>query len=154
MTTPIGALFGRGAQGLPPPEPVEFDRLVLPRSPNTCLAAPAGAHPGAHLTVPPLPVDAATAWPVLRRLGERLPRTTPLGEWPERRQAQWVERSALANFPDVIAAELRPGPGGGSGGGAGLFLYSRSLFGWSDLGANRQRVEAWLAALDAALRRG
>ncbi len=147
MTGPLGALFGRGAQGLPPPEPLDFDRLVLPRSPNACLAAPAGAHPGAHLTVPPLSVDAATAWPVLRRLGERLPRTTPLGEWPERRQAQWVERSGLANLPDIIVAELRPGPGG-----AGLFLYSRSLFGWSDLGVNRRRVEAWLAALDAALR--
>ena len=77
MTAPIGAMFGRGAQGLPPPEQVDFDRLVLLRSPNTCLAAPAGAHSGAHLTVPPLPVDAATAWPVLRRLGERMPRTTP-----------------------------------------------------------------------------
>ncbi len=41
-----------------------------------------------------------------------------------------------------------PGPPG-----AGLFLYSRSLFGWSDFGVNRTRVEAWLAALDAALRR-
>jgi len=101
----------------------------------------------ALVTVPPLPVDAATAWPVLRRLGERLPRTTLLGEWPERRQAQWVERSALARFPDIIAAELVPGPAG-----AGLFLYSRSLFGWSDFGVNRRRVAAWLAALDAALR--
>lgn len=145
--TGIGALFGRGAQGLPPPEPVEFDRLVLARSPNACLAAPAGAHAGQHITVPPLPVDAATAWPVLRRLGERMARTTALGEWPERRQAQWVERSALMNYPDVIAAELRP-----AAGGAELFLYSRSLFGWSDMGANRKRVEAWLTALDAALR--
>jgi hypothetical protein len=38
-------------------------------------------------------------------------------------------------------------------GGAGLFLYSYSLFGWSDMGVNRKRVEAWLAAFDAALRR-
>lgn len=144
--TGLGALFGRGAQGLPPPEPVPFDRLVLPRSPNTCLAAPAGAHPGQHLVTPPLPVDAATAWPVLRRLGERMPRTTPLGEWPERRQAQWVERSGLLNYPDIIAAELRP-----VANGTGLFLYSRSLFGWSDTGVNRRRVEAWIAALDAAL---
>jgi uncharacterized protein (DUF1499 family) len=85
---------------------------------------------------------------VLRQLGEGFPRTTLIRDWPERRQAQWVERSALMNYPDIIAAELVPGPGG-----AGLFLYSRSLFGWSDLGANRRRVERWLAALDAALRR-
>ncbi|MBL6455103.1 DUF1499 domain-containing protein [Belnapia sp. T6] len=148
MSAPIGALLGRGAAGLPPAEPVDFTRLVLPPSPNTCLAAPPGGHAQAHITVPPLPVDAATAWPVLRRLGEGLPRTYPLAEWPERRQAQWVARSALMNYPDVIAAELVPGPGG-----AGLFLYSRSLFGWSDLGVNRRRVEAWLAAFEAALRR-
>ncbi|NOG69691.1 DUF1499 domain-containing protein [Roseicella sp. DB1501] len=148
MSAPIAALFGRGIGGLPPAAPVDFARLRLPASPNTCLAAPAGAHPEAHIAVPPLPVDAATAWPALRALGDGMPRVFRYGEWPERRQAQWVARSALMNYPDIIAAELVPGPAG-----AGLFLYSRSLFGWSDLGVNRKRVEAWLAALDAALRR-
>jgi uncharacterized protein (DUF1499 family) len=147
---PIGALFGRGSQGLPPPEPVEFRSLVLPRSPNTCLAAPAGAHPSAHLATPPLPVPIAVAWPVLRRFGDRFPRTFRFAEWPERRQAQWVARSAVLNFPDVIAAELADEPSGG----AGLFLSSRSLFGRSDFGVNRRRVQAWIEALDAALRRG
>ena len=148
MRPPIAALFGRGPQGLPPPEPVDFGSLVLPRSPSACLAAPAGAHPAAHLATPPLPVAAAAAWPVLRRFGERFPRTFRLAEWPERRQAQWVERSPRVGFPDVIAAELVEGPGGA----AELFLYSRSLFGWSDLGVNRRRVQAWIEAFDAALR--
>jgi uncharacterized protein (DUF1499 family) len=148
MTAPLGALFGRGPMGLPPAEPVEFRSLVLPRSPNTCLAAPASAHPAAHLETPPLAVAVATAWPVLRRFGQRFPRTYRLAEWPERRQAQWVERSPRIGFPDVIAAELAEGPDGT----AGLFLYSRSLFGWSDLGVNRRRVQAWIEAFDAALR--
>lgn len=146
--TPLGALFARGAGGLPPPEPVDFRSLVLPPSPNTCLAAPAGARPDAHLATPALPVSAATAWSVLRGFGRRFPRTFPLAEWPERRQAQWVERSAVFNFPDVIAAELVED--GASG--AGLFVYSRSVFGWSDLGVNRRRVQAWMDAFDAALR--
>ena len=77
----------------------------------------------------------------------RFPRTTLIQAWPERRQAQWVERSALVNYPDIIAAELVPLPEG-----AGLYLYSRSLFGWSDLGVNRRRVDRWLAAFEAALR--
>ena len=147
MSTPVGALFGRGAAGLPPPEPVDFRSLALPRSPNACLAAPAGAHPEAHLSTPPLPVSAATAWPALRGFGRRFPRTYPLAEWPGRRQAQWVERSALLNFPDVIAAELADGPDGA----AGLFLFSRSLFGRSDFGVNRRRVQAWITGFEAAL---
>jgi uncharacterized protein (DUF1499 family) len=147
MSAPLAALFGRGTEGLPPAEPVDFRFLVLPRSPNACLAAPAGAHPAAHLATPPLPVGVAAAWPVLRRFGQRFPRTYRFAEWPERRQAQWVERSPRLGFPDVIAAELAEGPEG-----AGLFLFSRSLFGWSDLGANRRRVQAWIEAFDAALR--
>ena len=149
-TPPLAALFRDDAAGLPPPEPLDFGTLVLPPSPNTCLAAPSGAHPGAHITVPPLPVEAATAWPVLRAVGERVPRTPLLAEWPERRRAQWVQRSALVRFPDIVVAELRPGPAAAS---THLFLYSRSLFGWSDFGVNRRRVQAWLAALDAALAR-
>ena len=47
MSTPLAALLGRKTEGLPPPEPVEFRSLVLPRSPNTCLAAPAGTSQGA-----------------------------------------------------------------------------------------------------------
>ena len=68
------------------------------------------------------------------------------GDWPVRHQSQWVERSGLMNYPDIIVAEAVAGPQGG----AGLFLYSRSLFGWSDLGANRARVDRWLSALASA----
>jgi len=45
-----------------------------------------------------------------------------------------------------IVAEAVAGPQGGSG----LFLYSRSLIGWSDLGVNRARIDRWLAALATA----
>ncbi|MDB5372247.1 MAG: hypothetical protein JWP04_889 [Belnapia sp.] len=147
MSGTLRLLLGRGAAGLPPAVPIDFPSLVLPASPNTCLAAPPGGHPRAHLTVPLLPISAATAWPVLLRVAAGFPRTTLVQAWPDRRQAQWVERSALVNFPDVIVAELVSGAGG-----AGFFLYSRSLLGWSDLGVNRRRVDRWLAAFEAALR--
>ena len=148
MSAPIASLFSSGAGGLPPAEPLDFAALRLPASPNTCLAAPAGAHPQAQVVTPPLPVDAGSAWPVLRALGDGMDRVARYGEFPARRQAQWVARSALMNYPDIIVAEVVPRQDG-----AGLFLYSRSLFGWSDMGVNRKRVEAWLAALEAALRR-
>lgn len=140
--TSLLALFGRGAAGLPPATPVEFASLVLPRSPNTCLAAPA-SHPGfKHVQTPLYPQPPAMLMDRLLRIAEGFARTTRLAHWPERHQAQWVERTALMNYPDIIAAEAAPAPGG-----AALFLYSRSLFGYSDLGANRARVDRWLAAL-------
>lgn len=147
MGASFASLFASGAGGIDPPEPVDFATLVLPSSPNTALAAPAG-DARAKLTTPPLPIDAATAWPLLLRVGDAQPRTHRLAAWPERFQAQWVVRSSILNFPDIVVAQLLPATAG-----AGLFLYSRSLFGESDFGANRKRVEAWLAALDAALRR-
>jgi hypothetical protein len=142
----LSALFGRGPKGLEDPAPIEFASLVQPRSPNTCLAAPPG-HPGPkQVTAPILPATPEAVFNTLLTLAEGFPRTWRLAAWPERRQAQWVERSALVNYPDIIVAEIVATPEGTS-----LFLYSRSLFGYSDLGANAKRVARWLAALQAAL---
>ncbi len=141
--TSITALFSRGAAGLEEARPLEFASLVLPRSPNTCLATPAW-HPGfKHLETPVYPVSTGRLFEVLGQVAAQFPRTYPRAGWPERHQAQWVERSALMNYPDIIVAEAVAAPDGGSG----LFLYSQSLFGWSDLGANRARLDRWLAAL-------
>lgn len=145
MTSPL-ILLRRGAAGLPPAELLEFASLVLPRSPNTCLATP-GWHPGfRHVETPLYPVSPERLHQVVAGLATALPRTFAYGDWPARHQSQWVERSALMNYPDIIVAEAVDAPQGG----AGLFLYSRSLFGWSDLGANKARVERWLAALASA----
>ena len=145
MTSPL-VLFRGGAAGLPPSQPLEFASLVLPRSPNTCLATPAW-HPGfRHVETPLYPVSPARLHAVVLGLAAGFPRTHSYGDWPGRHQSQWVERSALLNWPDIIVAEAVAAPQGG----AGLFLYSHSLFGWSDLGANRARVDRWLAALASA----
>jgi uncharacterized protein (DUF1499 family) len=45
-------------------------------------------------------------------------------------------------------AQVLAGPDAGS---ARLVLWSRSVYGQSDLGVNRKRVAAWLAALGAAV---
>lgn len=139
-------MLARGPNGLPPPMPVEFATLVLPASPNAHLAAPPGATAQPHEQVPLLPVSAETAWEALRGLGERFPRVWKLAEWPEQRQAQWVARTRLMNYPDIISGAVIELPGG-----AGLFLYSRSLVGYSDFGVNRRRVAAWLAAFRARI---
>ena len=141
-------MLGRGTAGLPPAERIDFPALRLPTSPNAHLAAPPGATNERHETVPLLPVPADLAWGVLRALGDGMERVWKMAEWPEARQAQWVARTRLMNYPDLINAQIVEMPGG-----SGLFLYSRSLVGYSDLGVNAKRVAAWRAAFDAALAR-
>ena len=144
----IGALLARGpGGGLPPPAPIDFPSLVLPATPNAFLAAPE-SHPGPkHRALPPLDLPAERVWRALRGLAADFPRTWRRAEWPELRQAEWVVRTALMNFPDLVNAQVDALPDGRSV----VWLYSRSLFGHSDLGVNRRRGVAWLAALDAAL---
>lgn len=139
-------MLARGPGGLPTPMPVDFAALTLPTSPNAHLAAPPGTTAQPHEGVPLLPVSPEAAWEALRDLGTRFPRTWKLAEWPELRQAQWVARTRLMNYPDLINAAVIELPGG-----AGLFLYSRSLVGYSDFGVNRRRVAEWLAAFRARI---
>ncbi|MGX9962673.1 DUF1499 domain-containing protein [Roseomonas sp. F4] len=143
----LGLLRGPGTAGLPPAEPVDFSRLVLPASPNAALMSPPGATTQPHQGLPLLPVSPEAAWAALRMLGEGLPRCWKMAEWPERRQAQWVVRSRFAGFPDLVNGQVVPLVGG-----SGVFLYSRSLLGYSDFGVNRRRLAAWRARLEEALR--
>ena len=145
----IGLLFSRGANGVPAPRPVDFATLVLPASPNTCLLTPTTAPGGGHLHRDPFQVTAQAAFDAIRAVAAAQPRTYPLADYPDRLQAQWVARSRLMNYPDIVVAEVAP-----IDGGTGLWLYSRSLLGHSDFGVNRARVMAWLAAFEDRLRRG
>jgi uncharacterized protein (DUF1499 family) len=63
--------------------------------------------------------------------------------FPERLQVHYVARSWLMNYPDLSTAQVTPD--------GHLILWSRSVYGRSDLGVNRARLETWLAALDAEL---
>lgn len=144
----IGLLFSRGANGIPPQGPVDFATLVLPPSPNTCLLTPVTAPGMGHLHRDPLPATADAVLAAIRATAAAQPRTWPLADFAARGQAQWVVRSRIMNYPDIIAAEAAP-----AGAGTGLWLYSRSLIGWSDFGVNRARVLAWLAEIEGRLRR-
>lgn len=68
---------------------------------------------------------------------------------PAQLRAEWVVRSPVMDFLDVVRARVLPGPRRASR----IVLYSRSLYGYSDLGANRRRLRSWLAAIDATVGR-
>jgi uncharacterized protein (DUF1499 family) len=143
-----------GAAGLPAPAPIDFLQLRRPSTPNTALAAPAGFSPKPDLVTRAYAMPAAALFAAAQQVAASRPRTWQQAVFPQRMQADYVARSAVLNFPDLVTIQVLPGqvlPDGAAQ--AHLILWSRSVYGRSDFGVNRRRAAAWLAALDAALAR-
>lgn len=133
------------AEGLPTPQPMDVAHIVRPASPNTALAAPAGFDPPPDIVTPTYRLAASQLFARVQDVAASQSRTYPAAKFPDRLQAHYVVRSALFNFPDLVMVQVRQaGPDSSE-----LVVYSRSVYGRSDLGANRKRVEAWLAALQS-----
>lgn len=56
--------------------------------------------------------------------------------------ATYIFRSKLLGYPDYVSIKILD-----EGATSRLAIYSRSRFGYSDLGVNKARIEAWLGAL-------
>lgn len=62
-------------------------------------------------------------------------------------QVWWlVQRTKTFFFPDLISVAFVPTPGG-----VGVVMYSKSVYGQSDLGVNAKRVDEWMGEVEAAL---
>jgi uncharacterized protein (DUF1499 family) len=129
------------AQGLPPP--IDVAHIVRPASPNTALVAPVGLAPPPDIVTPLYHISADHLFALIQDVARAQPRTYQAALYPAQLQVDYVARTAVLNFPDLIMVQvLKAGPDSSD-----LVLYSRSVYGRSDFGVNRQRVEAWLAAL-------
>ena len=143
----LPACSGSGAQGLPPPQPIDTQRIERPASPNTALAAPAGFAPPPDVVTPTYAMAAGRLYDAVRAVAAAQPRTFLAADYAAERQTHWVVRSAVFKFPDLVTAQISgAGPDSST-----LVLYSRSVYGRSDLGVNRQRLDAWLAALQTKI---
>ncbi len=78
----------------------------------------------------------------------RQPRTT-WSQGGDDPQIQFVQRSRLMNFPDLITVRFYDLGENRST----LAIYSRSLYGYYDLGANRRRIKSWLLELERRVSR-
>jgi uncharacterized protein (DUF1499 family) len=141
----LPACSGHGAEGLPVPAPMDFSHLQRAATPNTALAAPADFVPAPDIVTVRRPVAPMVLYQAIRRVAEAQPRTYLHVAYADRLQLHYVARSAVFNFPDLIAIQILPD--------SSLILFSRSVYGRSDLGVNRKRLRRWLAALDAELGR-
>lgn len=143
----IGLIFpacaGHGTQRLPPAQFLDVAHIVRPSTPNTALAAPAGFKPPPDIVTPRYGLPPAELYRLIRTTALAQPRTFLHAEFADRMQIHFVARSRIMNFPDLVTAQVQPD--------STLILWSRSVYGHSDLGVNRARLTAWLAAVDAAL---
>jgi uncharacterized protein (DUF1499 family) len=154
----LPACGATGAGGLPVPPPMDFSGLVRAATPNTALAAPVVADApvsraaGATLAAPDLVtpvfrVSAPRLFAAVHAVAAGQPRTFLAASYPDRLQEHWVARSAVFNFPDLITSQVvMAGPDAST-----LVLYSRSVYGRSDLGVNLARLRVWLAAVNTIL---
>lgn len=135
------------AEGLPTPTRMDIAQIVRPSTPNTALAAPAGFSPAPDVITPPYALQAGRLFALIQDIAASQPRTYAAATYPDELQAHYVARSAVFNFPDLIMVQVvRSGPDSSN-----LIVYSRSVYGQSDLGVNRKRLDTWLAALKAKL---
>ena len=70
------------------------------------------------------------------------PRVSVVAGSVEEGRITYVQRSLVLGFPDYITVNAVP-----AGDGAALVVWSRSRYGYSDVGVNRERVERWLAGM-------
>lgn len=126
---------------------IDFKTLERPSSPNTALLAPSGLAQAATPDGAAPVYDVAPGELFLRVL--RLIGDKPSWELGEQDTAglrlTFVAVSALMRFKDDVDVIVLPVPGQPSK--STFAAYSRSRVGYSDLGANRKRLDALSAAL-------
>ncbi len=125
---------------------VDFATLQRAPAPNQYLLCPKGmcvtetdgAAPVFDMTSEQLQV----AWDEM--LAEE-PRVQVLRREVSNKQVDYVQRTRLLHFPDIITVRFVPVDDAHST----LAIYSRSVYGKGDFGVNRERIEHWLAKLKA-----
>lgn len=116
------------------PAPNQY--LLCPK--DMCAAEADGAAPVFNMTSDQLKI----AW---EELLAEAPRVRVLRRDVTNKQIDYVQRTRLMHFPDLITVRFIPVDDTH----ATMAIYSRSIYGKGDMGVNRARVEGWLAQLKA-----
>ncbi len=127
---------------------INFKTLQPPKTPNYFLACPENycATKPDRITHA-YAVNSVTLQTTWSELVLRQPRTKVLREDLANQQIDYQQRSRFFRFPDFITVQfISLSPHSST-----LAIFSRSKYGHSDLGVNRQRIETWLRLLDNTL---
>jgi uncharacterized protein (DUF1499 family) len=136
---PLSTLFGVGDF-----EAVAFSDLELTENPNQFLVCPPGiCNADPHADSPVFDVSIEELRDRWHEIIAAQPRMELLVADQERQQFEHVQRSARFRFPDIITVRfISVSPSQST-----LAIYSRSVYGKSDFGVNRERIETWLRIL-------
>ncbi len=140
---PLAALFA-----LDDIESVDFAELRLTDKPNQFLMCPPGicaADP--HADSPAFDVSVEKLRERWRDVLAVQPRIELWAEDAEGLQFDYVQRSLRFRFPDLITVRFISV----SLSRTTIAIYSRSVYGKSDFGVNRERIDAWLKTLREGL---
>ena len=145
----LASCAGHGADGVPVPPYTDMRKIERPSSPNNALAGPAGSgRQAVDLVTQPYAMAPEALYPIVKAAIAGMANTYLLGEYADRTQMHFVVRSKVLNFPDVVSIQIETG---GREGESLITLYSRSIYGYYDFGANKARLLPLLARIDQAI---
>jgi uncharacterized protein (DUF1499 family) len=129
---------------------IDFATLTRPSKPNTFLLAPEGLCKQAKVDkiAPVYPMAAAKLRNEFLAFAIAQPRVSHTLSDEAGLYDDFVVRSALFGFPDHVSVKFLDLKGGKST----LAIYSRSVYGRSDLGVNRARTLTWLALVNTVIK--
>lgn len=114
--------------------------------PNSYLVCPNDyCHTQVDRISPVYPVSVTTLESAWKKMISNQPRTTLVGHNDD--TYQYIQRSLIFRFPDYINIKFIPLGSDKST----LAIYSHSVYGYSDMGVNKKRIENWLVQLQQFL---
>ena len=127
---------------------VDFETLQLSPKPNQYLVCPPGYCPAdTHLTSPVFDVSKGELQQAWSAMIDSEPRVRRLGSSLDGAQIDYEATTPLMGYPDTVTVRFLEATEGGST----LVVFSRSHYGYGDLGANKKRIDDWLAKLADSL---
>jgi uncharacterized protein (DUF1499 family) len=126
---------------------LDFSALVLASSPNQYLVCPTDfcQKAEAHLESPVYGISAKVLKDVWFKVVDQQPRITIAQTDDKALKYKIVQRTALVRFPDNIHVEFLSLKKNKST----LAVYSKSVYGRSDFGVNKKRINNWLDLVQA-----
>lgn len=127
------------------PDPLTLERTGKP---NDWLLCPLGTcRSEASAPSPSYEIPAQRLWQAWQEVLAESPRATVIATDPDRLLIMAQDRTPVLRFVDTVTVRVLPTGTGGST----FAAYSHSEVGYSDLGTNRRRLEAWSQAVAAKL---